>query len=84
MPSPAVSRRDLLKLAGLAAAGVSLGRGMSLPSSAAEAKATAAALPPLNHFPRMVQEFFVERLREIQHRADERRAALHTKANAEE
>jgi cephalosporin-C deacetylase-like acetyl esterase len=75
----------LLKLASLAAAGVSLGKGISLPASAAEAKAATASadLPPLNHFPRMVQEFFVERVREIQHRADERRAALRSKADAE-
>lgn len=85
-PQYVLSRRDLLKFASLAAAGVSFGKGISLPASAAEAKAAVAAadLPPLNHFPRMVQEFFVERLREIQHRADERRAALRSKVDAEE
>src|SRR5437879_4990915 len=80
-----VSRRDLLKLAGLAAAGVSLERGISLSAFAAEAKPTTTAdLLPLNHFPRMVQEFFVERLREVQRHGDERRAALRSKADAEE
>lgn len=85
VPRHIISRRDLLKLASLAATGFSLGKGMSLPALAADAKTVAAAdLPPLNHFPRMVQEFFVGRLREIQKRADGRRAALRSKADAEE
>jgi cephalosporin-C deacetylase-like acetyl esterase len=47
------------------------------------ATAAAAALTPFNHFPRMMQDYFVARLREIAKRADARRAALKTKADAE-
>jgi hypothetical protein len=51
------------------------------------AKATAASkddsLKPLNRFPHMVQEYFVKSVRRIENRANERRAALKTKADAE-
>ncbi|EDY20623.1 hypothetical protein CfE428DRAFT_1820 [Chthoniobacter flavus Ellin428] len=81
-----LSRREVLKLAGLAAAGISFrGVGGAVSVHAAETKAApaAATLAPLNHFPRMVQEYFVGRVREIQRHADERRAALHSKGDAE-
>ena len=38
---------------------------------------------PLNRFPRMVQEFYVQRVRQIEAAAERRRAALKTKADAE-
>lgn len=41
------------------------------------------AIPPLNRFPRMVQEHFVARVREIEREGERRRAALKTKADAE-
>lgn len=41
------------------------------------------ALTPLNRFPRMVQEYFAEQVRRIESRADRRRAALKTQADAE-
>jgi hypothetical protein len=54
----ALSRRQWFQLAGLHALAVCLpGR-----AGAAEA-APAPALPPLNRFPRMVQEYFVGRVR---------------------
>src|SRR6185436_5556955 len=40
-------------------------------------------LPPLNRFTRMVQEYFVERVRSIEQEALQRKAALKTKAEAE-
>ena len=40
------------------------------------------ALKPFNHFPRMMQEYFVARVREIEQLANKRRAALQTKAHA--
>jgi cephalosporin-C deacetylase-like acetyl esterase len=74
----------MLKLTGLAAAGLSLGRGTGHLASAAEAKAAAAAgLAPLNRFPRMVQEYFVAQVREVQRLSDLRRAALRSKSDAE-
>ena len=44
----------------------------------------AAKLPPLNRFPRMVQEFFVDRVRQIERNSLATKAALKTKANAEQ
>ncbi len=38
---------------------------------------------PLNRFPRMVQEYFVQRARELKQQADQRRSALRTRADAE-
>lgn len=80
------SRRDLLKLTGLSAAGLSLGnQGIGL-ASAAEVKtasAVASALPPLNRFSRMVQEYFVEHVREVERGAEQRRQALQTRQDAE-
>jgi dienelactone hydrolase len=88
MPSPQpshfLSRRELLKLAGLGAAGFSLGHKCAGVASAAEPKAEPLTeLAPLNHFPRMVQEYFVGRVREVEQAADKRRALLRTKEDAE-
>lgn len=49
-------------------------------ASAADAK---SAFQPLNRFPRMLQDWLVRRVREIEAAADARRAALKTKADAE-
>jgi len=65
-------------LVGLALVG-GLGGG---PLPAAEKPAT-AELAPLNRFPRMVQEYFVQQVRQAERTADEVRAALKTKADAE-
>lgn len=40
-------------------------------------------MPALNRFPRMVQEYFVEQVREAEHRGLQRKAAVKTKADAE-
>ena len=40
-------------------------------------------LPPLNRFPRMVQEYFVERVRRIENRGNRRRSSLKTREDAE-
>ncbi|MCL4194209.1 MAG: acetylxylan esterase, partial [Thermoguttaceae bacterium] len=50
---------------------------------AAESTAKPEALAPLNRFPRMVQRYFESRVRQVERAADERRAALKTKADAE-
>jgi dienelactone hydrolase len=42
----------------------------------------AVKLPPLNRFPRMVQEFFVDRVREIERQSLAAKEALKTKADA--
>ncbi|MBN2594278.1 MAG: acetylxylan esterase [Sedimentisphaerales bacterium] len=41
------------------------------------------SLKPLNRFPRMVQEYFVKSVRQIENKSNERRAGLLTKADAE-
>ncbi len=42
-----------------------------------------SSLIPLNRFPRMVHEYFVKSVRRIEQQANERRAALKTRADAE-
>lgn len=72
------SRREMFSLA-------SLGAGLALNFPAPlEAAAQAAAAPQqLNRFPRMVQEYFVRRVREAEQAGIRARAALKTKADAE-
>jgi len=41
------------------------------------------SLSPLNRFPRMVHEYFVERVRRVESQANKHRAALKTRADAE-
>lgn len=77
-----ISRRQALSLAGAGCFGLTLsGRLVSEALWAAESPA--AALQPLNRFPRMVQEYFVQRVRTIEKEADAERRALKTKADAE-
>jgi dienelactone hydrolase len=80
------SRRDLLRLAG--AAGISRIAASPPPLPAQSANATpgvsgAPQIEPLNRFPRMVQEYFVERVRAIEAAGKAQRAQLETKADAE-
>ena len=42
-----------------------------------------SSLTPLNRFPRMVQEYFVQQVRRVEEKANQRRAALKTRADAE-
>ena len=49
----------------------------------AQEQPAVAKLPPLNRFPRMVQEYFVDRAREIERKSLAAKAALKTKADAE-
>jgi cephalosporin-C deacetylase-like acetyl esterase len=49
----------------------------------AQEKQPAAALAPLNRFPRSVQDWYVEQARAAERAGDARRAALNTKADAE-
>ena len=49
----------------------------------AGASSNSDSVKPLNRFPRMVQEYFVKSVRRIENRANERRADLKTKADAE-
>lgn len=85
-----LSRRALLKNASLGALSLPLLGSASAraadakaKSSAAKAAASTAELAPLNRFGRMMQEYYVRRVREVDQRGRDRRAALRTKADAE-
>lgn len=74
------TRRDLFHLAGgLALTGLGLPTGLR----AQEGGKTAPALDPFQRFPRMVHEYYVEKVRGVERRATARKAALSTKAEAE-
>lgn len=77
MDTDAILRRDALRLGGLSLLGFHL---------ADWTRAVADDPPrfdPLNRFPRMVQEAFVDRVRTAEAIGEKRRAALATKADAE-
>src|ERR1041385_3657481 len=83
----ALSRRAVLQRTGVALAGFSLAEIFGAQEIfAAEAKKAAtspAPREPLNRFPRMVQEYFVGRVRQAEQLAEKRRAALRSKREAE-
>ncbi len=72
-----LNRRHLLRAAAVQALSVPLVQLLSAQSSMA-----AEDLQPLNRFPRMVQEFFVEQLRAAEKRSLEAKARLKTKTDA--
>ena len=75
-----LSRRELFHLAGSSVLGVTIARALvRAEARAAEAK----PLPPLNRFSHMVQEFFVDRVREIDAGRKKRLESLATKKEAE-
>jgi dienelactone hydrolase len=90
-PRGTLTRRNLLQQAGagvIAFSGLlATARGADAPKKASDkmAKGAVAAgdLAPLNRFGRMWQEYYVERLRDVERRGNGRRAALRTKADAE-
>ncbi len=72
------SRRDLLRMGGVGLLGA------SLPGWTGSGGAAAVeGLRPLNRFPRMVHEYYVDRVRRVEREGNRRRAALKTKADAE-
>jgi len=77
-----VSRRQALALAGLGSIGLAL-PGRFLPCAAGASKPGKDDLQPLDRFGRMVQEYFVQRVRAVERAADEVRSQLKTKADAE-
>lgn len=83
-----LSRRETLGLVLTGGGGLLLSDAATAPSAwaAQPAPAAPAAPPPptlLNRFPRMVHEYFVDRVCEVERAADEVRAKLQTKADAE-
>jgi dienelactone hydrolase/pimeloyl-ACP methyl ester carboxylesterase len=90
--SPLPRRRDFLQTTGLGLLGLPAlqsffgSTGSALAQTAAPAAtptATAAAVPALNRFPRMMQDWLVAEVRAAEQRGNARREALKTKADAE-
>src|SRR5437870_756681 len=76
------SRRQWLQVMGLHT--LALGLSDQFASDAVgQSQAPPSSLPPLNRFPRMVQEFFVEQVRAAEQAGLQARAALRTRADAE-
>lgn len=82
---PLISRREAVALVGARWSGLALAGGLLSSGVWAGEPARGAIQPlqPLNRFPRMVQEYFVRRVREVEREAEKARAALRTKADAE-
>ncbi|MGE0609339.1 MAG: alpha/beta hydrolase family protein, partial [Pirellulales bacterium] len=76
-------RRAMLRAAVVSAAGLAGWRLLGNALSRAAEGDSAAALEPLNRFPRMVQEFLVAQVRRIEQAANEARDALQTTADAQ-
>ena len=75
-----ISRRDLLRASAVCGLGFSTLTPAFRQSLAA---AETPAIEPWNRFPRMVQEYFVDRVREIEQRSLQVKNNLRTKADAE-
>ncbi|MBL8206823.1 MAG: hypothetical protein JNM09_21500, partial [Blastocatellia bacterium] len=73
-----VSRRAWLQSLSLSAVGFA-----TLPQLLAQTAEQSSTLPPLNRFPRMMQDYFVARVREIEQASIKRKFALKTKAEAQ-
>jgi dienelactone hydrolase len=78
-----ISRRRMLHTLSVGGAGMALAGSLPAHALQAPAAADAAPLAPLNRFPRMVHEFFVERERELHRQRLESLAKLTTRADAE-
>ena len=75
------TRRRFLEPLPLAASALSLAGGLG--RQTLYANPAGETLEPFNRFPRMVHEYFVDRVREIERVSLEKKAALKTKADAE-
>ncbi len=78
------TRRGLLQATGASLLGLALADWIMTDELAALAQATDKGLEPLNRFPRMIQNYLVQRVRQAEVLADENRGALKTKADAEQ
>lgn len=87
--SPLPRRRDFLQTTGLGLLSLPAlqsffgSTGTAAAQMAAPALATAATVPILNRFPRMMQDWLVAEVRAAEQRGNARREALKTKADAE-
>lgn len=82
------NRRDFIKLASMAGIGLTGSGIIAAYAEQTELKGklspdNTSSLVPFNRFPRMVQEYFVDRVREIEKVSEKRRNNLKTKSDAE-
>ncbi len=77
------SRRGLLRMGGIAAAAVAGAEGRTAATPSPSQNASAPAPAPLNRFPRMLQEYFVGRVRNAEREILSAQAALQTRTDAE-
>ncbi len=77
------TRRGMLRTTGTSLLGLALADWIITDELTALAQTSGAGLEPLNRFPRMMQNYLVRRVREVEALANEKRAALKTKADAE-
>ena len=77
------TRRGMLRTTGTSLLGLALADWIMTDELIALAQASDNGVTPLNRFPRMMQNYLVRRVREVEARANEKRAALKTKADAE-
>lgn len=87
-PHPLPSRRDFLQAAGLSLIGWPLAtaffsRARTALGQTGTASVAGPALPALNRFPRMMQDWLIEQVREAEMRGNGLRDAVKTKADAE-
>jgi dienelactone hydrolase len=82
-PSTSDTARDALWLSKAIILGLMMILWHRAPCLYAAPSAGNDSLQPLNRFPRMVHEYFVQRVRQVERRANQRRAALKTRADAE-
>jgi len=78
-----INRRHMLQVAGLDVLGLTLGNRLLTGEARAAGPPDASAIAPLNRFPRMVQHYFVDRVRRAEKACLQRQASLKTKADAE-
>ncbi|QDT82057.1 alpha/beta hydrolase family protein [Gimesia maris] len=79
-----LTRRSFLQSGGMSLAGLSLLDHLVLQELVAAPASSDQKVETLNRFPRMVQEYFVERVREQEAKTIQRLDALKTKADAED
>ncbi len=78
-----ISRRELIQSSGSSALGFALGGWLVANEAHAAANSKSKTIEPLNRFPRMVQRYLVDRVRQADALGAKARAALKTKADAE-
>ena len=80
----AFSRRHFLHAGSLGALGLTFTDWMTVSEAVAAAASGTPDLAPLNRFPRMVQEYFVRRVRRVESAGEQARSEWKTRADAED